>query len=97
VNATSQNSTSENGKSDYYPEREFVHGGDFITEILFALEVTGDWDVPGDKGARVAMGAVAPVPMKLSEAVMGRWSLTQPVKMAAAMANPIAAEVFISI
>jgi hypothetical protein len=35
--------------------------------------------------------------MKLSEAVMGRWSLTQPVKIAAAMAKPIAAEVFISI
>jgi hypothetical protein len=42
VNATSQNSAGENGKSNYCPEREFVHGGDFITSILFALEVTGD-------------------------------------------------------
>jgi hypothetical protein len=65
---------------------------------LFALEVAGDWDVPGAIGARVAMGAVAPVLMKLSEAAMGRWSLTQPVKMAAAaMANPVTARIFISI
>jgi hypothetical protein len=42
VNATSQNGAGENGKSDYCPEQEFVHGGDFITSILFALEVTGD-------------------------------------------------------
>jgi hypothetical protein len=63
---------------------------------LFAFEVAGDWDVPGDIGARVAIGAVAPVPMKLSEAAMGLWSLTQPVKMMAAMANPIAAGIFIS-
>jgi hypothetical protein len=42
------------------------------------------------------MGAVAPVPMKLSEAAMGRWSLTQPVKMAAAMVNSIATGIFIS-
>jgi hypothetical protein len=97
VNATSQNGACENGKSDYCPDREFVHGGDFITSILFALEVIGDWDVPGAIGARVAIGAVAPVPMKLSEAAMGRWSLTQPVKIAAAMANPIATEIFISI
>jgi hypothetical protein len=65
---------------------------------LFALEVAGDCDVPGDMGAWVAMGAAAPVPMKLSEAVMGRLSRTQPVNSPAmTMAHPVAIAIFISI
>jgi hypothetical protein len=49
-------------------------------------------------GACVAIGAAARVSMNLSEAIMGRWSLTQPVKMAAtAMADPVTAKIFISI
>jgi hypothetical protein len=49
-------------------------------------------------GAYVAIGAAAPVLIMLSEAVIGRWSLTQPVKIdAAAMTNPVTIGVFISI
>jgi hypothetical protein len=62
------------------------------------LEVAGDCDVPGAIGAGVAMGAVAPVLMKLPEAVRGRLSRTQPVNSAAvAMTHPVTTWIFISI
>jgi hypothetical protein len=49
-------------------------------------------------GAWVAIGAAAPLLMKLSLAIMGRLLLTQLVKIAAAAtAHPFAAEIFISI
>jgi hypothetical protein len=74
------------------------HGGDFSTSILSALEAVGDCEVPGTMGAWVAIGAAAPVLMKLSGAFMGRLLLTQPVKMATATtARLFAAGIFISI
>jgi len=62
------------------------------------LEAAGDCDVPGTIGAGVALGAVAPVLMKLSEAVRGRLSRTQPVNSpAVAMTHPVTTWIFISI
>jgi hypothetical protein len=60
------------------------------------LEVVGDCEVPGTTGAWLAIGAAAPVLMKLSGAFMGRLLLTQPVKIAAAAtAHPFAMGIFI--
>jgi hypothetical protein len=64
---------------------------------LLALEDVGDCDFPIAICACVAVGAAAPVPVKLPEEVWGRLSRTRPVNIAAMIKpHPVKARIIIS-